>query len=531
MQTTHASYKSGVKMNRYLFLLLVGAWLSIALDFDIEDFRDPVSPTSHLALSPDDDGLGLLEAQAEPEAAFDFLSDAKMLADSDSGVFLSSNGVFDDMGVNMDMWEESDEEDGDLLARQTRRCPPATYLCPNGRCCRTGLTCVGSVCCPGGKTAQCGTRGCYNPGTGEVCCGGTGRYCPRGYDCVSGGCCPRGTKPCGSGCYDPKTQVCCGGSGNTCPASATCVPGGCCPKGMKKCGDGCYDPKTQICCGQSGTTCPVSATCVPGGKCCPKGMKQCGNTKCYDPATQSCCPANSGLCSRQSGGGSCALDTVCPKDMTCVDGNQCCPEGHQRCGKKGCYNPETEKCCSDTGETCPKDYDCNKGSGDCCPQGMIKCGRDKCYDPKTSICCQDAVQSKNWACTRGLQCCVASEGCFDAKTQRCCADPSGPCDIDGACCAGKCCAKGYMCDKNKKCRKRSDPRPKTTKTCKKPTPARTPPTPMVTIPFVYDPRRRLHQSADPSSNEVFEISNRAVLMNMCQGMKNLNGGKPRSKPN
>lgn len=48
---------------------------------------------------------------------------------------------------------------------------------------------------------------------------------------------------------------------------------------------------------------------------------------------------------------------------------------------------------------------------------------------------------------------------------------------------------------------------------------------MVTVPFVYDPKRRLQKSANPNSDQIFEISNRAVLMNMCEGMKKLNGGK------
>ena len=355
-------------------------------------------------------------------------------------------------------------------------------MCPNGRCCRTGQTCVTSGCCPSGNQ-QCGSRGCYNPGAGETCCGGTGRYCSKGYDCVSNGCCRKGTKPCGSGCYDPKTQVCCGAAG-TCPKTSTCVQGGCCPKGMKKC----------------------------------------GNSKCYNPNTETCCPANSGLCGRQTGSGACALDTICPKDKTCVGNNGCCPKGQKLCGTKGCYDPKTQVCCNDDeGRSCPKDYDCLKDG--CCPKGMIKCGKNKCYDPKTSVCCQDAVQSKNWACRSGFQCCVESEGCFNPKTQRCCADPNGPCDIDGACCAGKCCAAGYKCDKNQKCRKKSPPRKTKTKKCKTPTPTRVAPTPMVTVPFVYDKKRSIRPSADPNSDEVFEISNRAVLLNMCQGMKNLNGGK------
>lgn len=387
-------------------------------------------------------------------------------------------------------------------------------MCGNGKCCRTGQTCVTNGCCPSGNS-QCGTRGCYNPGAGESCCGGTGRYCPKGYDCVSNGCCRKGTKPCGSGCYDPKTEVCCGVAG-TCPKTSTCVTGGCCPKGMKKC----------------------------------------GNSKCYDPTKETCCPANSGLCGRQSGSGACSLDTVCPKGKTCVEGNGCCPEGHKLCGTKGCYDPKKETCCEDTGESCPKDYDCLKDGG-CCPKGMIKCGKEKCYDPNKSVCCQDKSGGNNWGCQRGLQCCVASGGCFDSKTQRCCGG-SRNCAMDESCCGskccpkgetccagkcckgkksetccnGKCCSEGYTCDKSERkpwLRKCVPTETKTTKECETPTPTRDPPKSMVTIPFVYDPKRLVRDKTDKSKKTYFEMSNHAVLINMCRGMKKLNGGKVTQK--
>jgi len=350
-------------------------------------------------------------------------------------------------------------------------------MCPDSRCCRIGQTCVTNGCCPSGNQL-CGSRGCYNPGGGETCCGVSGKFCPKGYDCVSDGCCPSGTKRCGHGCYDPKTEICCG------------LPG----------------------------TCPKTSTCVLGG-CCPKGMEKCGTSKCYVPSKETCCPANSGLCERRAGG-ACALDTVCPKDKTCVAGDGCCPKGHKLCGTKSCYDPETQTCCEDTGEHCPKDYDCLKQGG-CCPKGMIKCGKNECYDPKTTNCCQDESGAKNWGCKSGFQCCVASGGCFDAKTQRCCA--SGPCDIAGSCCDGKCCDKGYLCNKNKKCYKRAEPRTSTTKTCPTPTATREP-RPMQTIDFVYDPNRAVRPKNAPPPRDYVTLSNHAVLMNMCRGMKKMNGG-------
>jgi hypothetical protein len=52
---------------------------------------------------------------------------------------------------------------------------------------------------------------------------------------------------------------------------------------------------------------------------------------------------------------------------------------------------------------------------------------------------------------------------------------------------------------------------------------------MVTVPFVYDPKRSIRNSADPNSDEVFDVTNRAVLINMCRGMKKMNGGKATQK--
>ncbi|KAI0448395.1 hypothetical protein F5B21DRAFT_122118 [Xylaria acuta] len=312
--------------------------------------------------------------------------------------------------------------------------------------------------------------------------------------------------------------MCCSASGKSCPKGYDCVSDGCCRTGSKRCGRGCYDPKTEICCGLAGT-CPKTSTCVSGG-CCPKGMEKCGTSKCYDPRKETCCPANSGLCGRQAGG-ACALDTVCPKDKTCVGGNGCCPKGHKLCGTKGCYEPETETCCEDSGEHCPKDYDCLKRGG-CCPKGMIECGKNKCYDPKTTNCCRDQLGGNNWGCKSGFQCCVASGGCFDAKTQRCCA--SGPCDIDGSCCDGKCCPKGYLCNKNKECQKRPKSRTSTTKVCPTPTATRAP-RQMQTIDFVYDPNRSVRPKNAPPPRDYMTLSNHAVLMNMCRGMKRMNGGK------
>lgn len=129
-------------------------------------------------------------------------------------------------------------------------------MCPTGRCCRTGQTCVTRCCCPSGNQ-QCSSRGCYDPGKGETCCGVSEKYFPKSYYCVFT--CVFGTKPCGGGCYDPKTQICCGSGTRTCHKTSTSAAGGFCPK----------------------------------------GMKNCETRKYYDPTKETCCPANSGLYDRQ----------------------------------------------------------------------------------------------------------------------------------------------------------------------------------------------------------------------------------------
>ena len=99
---------------RKLQALLFGSWLGPALAFDFEDPNNPVSPAFHFGLATNDDSG--FELQREPEPAFDV---------SDQTPANSSMFAADLMG-GMSSWEDGDDGDRDILARQTMKCPTGT---------------------------------------------------------------------------------------------------------------------------------------------------------------------------------------------------------------------------------------------------------------------------------------------------------------------------------------------------------------------------------------------------------------------
>ncbi|KAM5364449.1 hypothetical protein ACJZ2D_011509 [Fusarium nematophilum] len=171
---------------------------------------------------------------------------------------------------------------------------------------------------------------------------------------------------------------------------------------------------------------PRALECVDAGY---WNTRQCGSSKCYDPSTQKCCSNGS----------------ACRKSETCVAGG-CCMGDEIACGSRGCYNPDTSVCCRSTGRYCPKGYDCMEGGG-CCPSGQKRCGNSKCYNPRTQTCCTGP--GTVWACPRSNDCCTGGF-CRDPSTEKCC--ENGSCKKDTTCCDQECCRSIAYCGSDGFCK-------------------------------------------------------------------------------
>ncbi|KAI3317850.1 hypothetical protein HD806DRAFT_359034 [Xylariaceae sp. AK1471] len=226
--------------------------------------------------------------------------------------------------------------------------------------------------------------------------------------------------------------------------------------------------------------CSVGMTCVADG-CCPNGEQQCGSAHCYNPTTEICC----------------GEDGSCQRGYDCVTGG-CCPSGQILCGAQSCYNPKTSVCCGATGYYCTKGYDC-VGNSQCCPTGEKPCGTSKCYNPATQVCCSDG------ACRLGETCC--GKGCCPA---------SATCGGDGRCTKVKTTTRAVTTTIPIKTT--------TTRSCSTPT-LTNPQSTTQTIKFAYDPNRQVEQKIGPSAGSKIPAPNRGVIINICDGINEVNGGK------
>ena len=163
----------------------------------------------------------------------------------------------------------------------------------NGTACSANQKCCSNYCVKGKCTCP------PAPTCNSVC------PCPSGQTCHNGSCCPTGDV-CGPSCGCPTGQVClndacapCITAGNICDVNSNCCSGICCQG----------NAPTAICCG-SGQTCLANGTCASNCDAC---VGPCG---CYvgrDPH----------LCGTLVGG-SCSMDTNCPRGQWCnTDSHEC----------------------------------------------------------------------------------------------------------------------------------------------------------------------------------------------------------------
>lgn len=202
------------------------------------------------------------------------------------------------------------------------------------------------------------------------------------------------------------------------------------------------------------------------------------------------------------------LTKCCPSGDDCFSSG-CCPTGHQPCSSSDCYDPSISQCCAD-GTVCELGYNCN-GDGTCCPPGQQRCGNTKCYDPKSQKCC--TAPGLAWGCEADEECCTegGADACYNPSSEQC--YPGGSCSKDRTCCGNECCGEDYNCGGDGYCT--AKPSPPTSR----PTGSASAPTATRTITFRYDPDRKV-----PAQNgELYEATNKAVLRNMCEGIKSYLG--------
>jgi hypothetical protein len=114
-----------------------------------------------------------------------------------------------------------------------------------------------------------------------------------------------------------------------------------------------------------------------------------------------------------------------------------------------------------------------------------------------------------WGCEADEECCTegGADACYNPSSEQCC--PGGSCSKDHKCCGNECCGEDYNCGGDGYCTTKPSP------TTSRPTGSASAPTATRTITFRYDPDRKV-----PVQNgELYEAINKAVLQNMCEGIK------------
>ena len=146
--------------------------------------------------------------------------------------------------------------------------------------------------------------------------------------------------------------------------------------------------------------------------------EECVDEECVD-CPDNCCGGS--CCSDDCCGDSCGCDNECCNDVCCGAGDNCCAgsccaneccndvccgTGESCCDDLTCYDPSTDKCCSDgLGNTCPVDKTCCEG--DCCTSTQ-KCCDGSCCD---KVWTKETVNAINESCPSAADCYEPGVGC------------------------------------------------------------------------------------------------------------------------
>jgi hypothetical protein len=297
--------------------------------------------------------------------------------------------------------------------------------------------------------------------------------------------CKNGSIKCGKGCVNPQTDALhCGGCGRRCGINVACVNGGCqgggCPGNQLLCNELCVDPSdNEQHCGGCGLACLDPFTCVDGRCDCADGTRcgnQCVNTETDEEHCGDCetsCEANQ-ICRQGGCDSETACNPACRPDQVCDEGVCDCPSDQFECGglcRECCVsancagNLNGNDCISAPAKPGGLECGCQQSGGGvnirpCGPEGAcsVCCDDDEC--PEGEFCTAgDPIDGRICACLAGYSEC--GNRCVDLKTDtshcgacdfRCCAGATCADVLQEICANGDCCRTiGKFCDKHADC--------------------------------------------------------------------------------
>ncbi|KAK6333744.1 hypothetical protein TWF730_003927 [Orbilia blumenaviensis] len=219
----------------------------------------------------------------------------------------------------------------------------------------------------------------------------------------------------------------------------------------------------------------------------------------------------------------------------CTIGTICCRAGAKLCGRDGCYDPETQVCCGSSGGVCNKGSVC-AGAGLCCLSGRRLCGLDHCYDPSFQKCCTSGTFS--WTCGTEATCgepgtCPLSTSTWTlptttrsvlvTTTSTTTSATTSTTSPNTASTTTSTSASSTITTTSTTTSTTSRGGTTKERPCTIPTP-NPPQTKTQTISFAYDPYRVSIPKEGQYSGQRVPHTNKAIIWNICKGIKNYNGG-------